>query len=553
MSSPRNPLTRSVCSGLYLSLASALMLAVSNGRALAQGLTPVGPEDSVHPPSGANQNDGGIDWSADGTRIATSWASGQNIFARIFDGDQNPVTGALLVNDTIVNGNQDQPQVCVGTTNNTLVAWSDREANDGDLIGIFARVYDPSGVPITAEFQVNDEWLASQFRPAIARTNSGGFVVAWTGQFDGDCFFRVLDQNGNLITGDIFANGFDLGSQTHPEVAVLPDDRIFVAYEDSSAMGGLGGGRNIWGRFFGPGGGAQGPDFPLAETIVGGAQRNPRIAVDPLLQNFFVVWEDDTNDGDGWGIFGRLFDRFGVPFGTEFQINTDSLADQRRPDIAVDATGLYVICWDSFAAGGSEIRAQRINALGELFGSEETISEVPQGGYLRPEVSIRASDQLAQFIYDGPGAGDDTFTRRFQLECVSNATNYCVAAPNSQGPGALISMNGSTSLAANDLQLVATGAIPGNFGLFFYGKNQIMQNVANGVKCVGGGGLGLFRTGTVLTSPGGIAMRSIDYFSQSNPAGLITAGSTWNFQYFYRDSVGAFANYSDALELTFCP
>ena len=40
------------------------------------------------------------------------------------------ITADLLVNDTIVSGNQDQPAICVGTTNNVLVAWSDREANE---------------------------------------------------------------------------------------------------------------------------------------------------------------------------------------------------------------------------------------------------------------------------------------------------------------------------------------------------------------------------------------------------------------------------------------
>lgn len=534
-------------------LGPSLVLLILAAPARAQGAVASGSETTIHPASAANQNDGGIDWSVDGTRISTCWASGQNIFARVFDGDMIPVSGPILVNDTIVNGNQDQPQVAVGTSNRTLVAWSDREGNDGELIGIFARIFDSSGNPLGPEFQVNEEFLASQFRPAITRTNNGGWVVSWTGQFDGDCFFRVIDQNGTLVTGDIFVNGFDLGAQTHPDVAVMPDNRLFVAYEDSSAMGGLGGGRNIWGRFFGPGGGVQSNDMPLAETIVAGNQRNPRIAVDPLMWNIFVVWEDDQNDGSGWGIYGRVFDRWGVPYGTEFRINTDTAGDQRRPDVAVDDVGIFLVCWDSFAAGGSEIRAQRIGALGNLFGPEFTVSETPQGGYLRPEVAIRGETQTAQFVYDGPGAGDDTFTRRFQLECGSGATTYCVAAPNSAGPGAMISMNGSTSLSANDLELVATGAIAGNFGLFFYGRNQIMLPVSNGFVCVGGGGLGIFRTGTVLTSPGGVATRQIDYFTQTNPDGLITAGSTWNFQYFYRDSVGTFTNYSNALQLTFCP
>lgn len=105
----------------------------------------------------------------------------------------------MLVNNTIVSGNQDQPAVSVGTTGNVHVAWSLREAKDGELIRIFARVYDSLGNPRTAEFQVNDEWRAPQFRPYIAPRLNGGWVVTWTGQFEGDRFFRRNSPMGNSL------------------------------------------------------------------------------------------------------------------------------------------------------------------------------------------------------------------------------------------------------------------------------------------------------------------------------------------------------------------
>src|SRR5690606_13203518 len=58
-------------------------------------------------------------------------------------------------------------------------------------------------------------------------------------------------------------------------------------------------------------------------------------------------------------------------------------------------------------------------------------------------------------------------------ECECVPTSYCVAAPNSVGPGAQLASSGSTSHSANDLVLAVTGAAPGQFGLFFYGPQQI--------------------------------------------------------------------------------
>ncbi|MEM7519193.1 MAG: hypothetical protein AAF368_19990, partial [Planctomycetota bacterium] len=190
------------------------------GLTFAQDLAPQGPEIVVHQAPGAGQMDGSVSISPDGTRIAYAWSSGQNIFARFFDGALQPLTPDTLCNPTLLSGDQNQPEVQFGSSGTALVAWSDRAGNDGQLIGIFARLFDANGVPLGAEFQVNEEFLASQFRPALAATPSGGFVAAWTGQFDGDAFFRVLDSGAAFTTGDIFVNTFDYASQVLPEPAV---------------------------------------------------------------------------------------------------------------------------------------------------------------------------------------------------------------------------------------------------------------------------------------------------------------------------------------------
>jgi hypothetical protein len=128
---------------------------------------------------------------------------------------------------------------------------------------------------------------------------------------------------------------------------------------------------------------------------------------------------------------------------------------------------------------------------------------------------------------------------------------------NASGSGALLEGCGSTSVTVDDLVLTTSGMNPGSFALTFMGALTIPPaNVGNGLLCLAGPyyrfppyatGLG---TGSV--GPGLVA-----YTIGFNPVpGHITAGSSWNFQTYYRDIGGACGssfNLSNALALTFTP
>ncbi|MDP6955814.1 MAG: hypothetical protein QF599_07540 [Planctomycetota bacterium] len=59
-------------------------------------------------------------------------------------------------------------------------------------------------------------------------------------------------------------------------------------------------------------------------------------------------------------------------------------------------------------------------------------------------------------------------------------TNYCTAAPNSTGVGAVMYAGGSQDVDDNNLTLTA-GLVPaGQMGIFFYGPNQDMVPFGDG-------------------------------------------------------------------------
>lgn len=142
----------------------------------------------------------------------------------------------------------------------------------------------------------------------------------------------------------------------------------------------------------------------------------------------------------------------------------------------------------------------------------------------------------------------DNFTFN-ALECV--AMPYCLGEPNSAGSGASTQGTGSTGIIANDFVLNVVGCPPNKPGLFFFGPNQANAPFGDGIRCVGGG---LARLPVLFTNAGGSASHPLD--NGNLPAGVqIVSGSSWNFQFWYRDPGGPGGsgfNVSNGLEVLFC-
>jgi len=135
---------------------------------------------------------------------------------------------------------------------------------------------------------------------------------------------------------------------------------------------------------------------------------------------------------------------------------------------------------------------------------------------------------------------------------------FCVSTPNSAGAGAMIHAQGSASVGANDLVLVTDGAIANEFGLFYYGPEELQVPFGDGLRCVGAGALGTFRLDpVVLVGLDGRAVRPVDLTAPpaAGGPGAIQPGSSWSFQFWYRDPFagGTGFNLSDGLTVLFCP
>ncbi|MCP3915381.1 MAG: hypothetical protein GY711_07485 [bacterium] len=134
---------------------------------------------------------------------------------------------------------------------------------------------------------------------------------------------------------------------------------------------------------------------------------------------------------------------------------------------------------------------------------------------------------------------------------------YCVTSPNAVGPGARILAAGSQSIALNLFTLEIGAATPNQFGLCFYGTGTTQVPAGNGVLCIDLSG-GLHRLPVVQSDALGNAFFQLDFGAPPMDAGAgqVVAGTTYNFQYWYRDPGGPGGtdyNFSDGLAVAFCP
>jgi hypothetical protein len=199
-----------------------------------------------------------------------------------------------------------------------------------------------------------------------------------------------------------------------------------------------------------------------------GAQKFPSVASD-ASGGFVVAWQSNTQDGDSYGIFARRYDAAGTP-GPEFQVNTYTTNYQGDPTVARNAAGNFVVAWTSVGQDLSitGLVARRYDAAGVAQGGEFQVNTYT------PSVQAGASaamDAAGNFVVawssvyqDGSSGG--IFARRYNSAGVAQGVEFQV---NSYTTGA----QGRPSISmAGDGRFVVVwddydgqdGSLDGSFG-----------------------------------------------------------------------------------------
>jgi len=215
--------------------------------------------------------------------------------------------------------------------------------------------------------------------------------------------------------------GYTTGNQLLASVAAGPGASFVVAW--SSPQDGSGNG--LFAQRFAGTGAPLGPEFQV-NSYTTASQVYPAAAAD-ASGNFVIVWE---NAGGTFGVFGQRFAVTGLPLGSEFRVNTFTPGQQRRPSVASDPGGDFVVAWESYVVS---LQGQRFAASGAPAGPEFTVTTYPMTFPVHPSVGADASGNFVVTwteVYLGDVQG-----RRFAADGTPLNTTFTINSYITNGQG----------------------------------------------------------------------------------------------------------------------
>ncbi|HEX5719864.1 MAG TPA: hypothetical protein VF179_27160 [Thermoanaerobaculia bacterium] len=286
---------------------------------------------------------------------------------------------------------QRNPATAFSASGSALVVW------ENDQKGLRALFYGKNGQPAGAELTLiensstpGSERIVNRREPAIAFLSENTIGVAWTEEtanlrvvpfleqrdiLDRDIYFQRFNGAGVPVGERIRVNTATAGFQSHPRL-ITRGGGVLVVWEDADG--------GIYGRWLGGSGGEQ---FKINEAAGTGVA----IAASTAGNNRYIaVWEGQ--DESETGVFARVFDNAGKAVGSEFRVNTDTAGRQRRPAVAADASGNFMVVWQTdLAKTESHLFAQLLGSGGNRIGGQRALNAGAESGMVQMAPAVVAS------------------------------------------------------------------------------------------------------------------------------------------------------------------
>jgi hypothetical protein len=360
---------------------------------------PASSEVRVNTFTSGQQDQQSVATNAAGDAVVVWRSTGQDaswsIYAQRYDADGSPHGAEFRVNTTI--GDRSFPDVAMDAAGDFVVTWTSA-GQDGSGDGVYARRF-PIGRGASGEVRVNPTTAGDQRFSQVAMDAAGNYVITWTSDLNngnGDAVYARRYTSAGVGSGAIAVSTATPSSNANkdPDVAMSPTGSFvvaWVAYTSSAssvstqrynAAGAPQGPRtlvnpgsdlvvrvalvamdaagdyavvydgspdlvreDVYVRLYNAAGVAQGPATPVGGTSAGD-QFDPAIAMD-ASGDYLVVWDTHQQEGDDPNIHGRRFSSTGSPLGGEFRANLDTTDTQINPAAALDADGDALVAWFS--------------------------------------------------------------------------------------------------------------------------------------------------------------------------------------------------------------
>jgi hypothetical protein len=283
---------------------------------------------------------------------------GEDIYAQRISSAGAPVwtqNGVIVCN---APGTQWYPQIASDHSGGAVICWEDKRNGNYD---IYAQRLDGNG---NSYWQINGVAICTapenQQNPQIVECGLNCFTIAWQDYRNGnsDIYAQRLDNTGRTLWKN---NGVPVcgvaGNQEHPVIAGGANPIIaWVDYRNGT------GNSDIFVQKLSDDGNPLWDQYGVSICGASGNQENPKIAPDGM-DGAVIVWEDERSGTKG--ISARDISKDGKPQWAPDGKTICAGADNAEfPQVAVMDNGNAVYVWQDRRNGGLEVFAQSTNPFG---------------------------------------------------------------------------------------------------------------------------------------------------------------------------------------------
>jgi hypothetical protein len=328
-------------------------------------------------------------------------------------------------NDDVGSTSQFYPSIDMDSGGNFVTAWQDDPSSNSDL---HLQRYSSSGVKQGVNQKVNDvpESGAGHYKRSIALNSSGNFVIAWHDARNGnaDVYFQRYNSSGFRQGNNQQAND-DGGStdQFYPSIDMDGSDNFVMVWEDRRNGDG-----DIYFQRYDSSGSKQGINQKVTDDAENEQQVAPSIAMH-RSGSFVIVWNDYRNGSSD--IYFQRYDLSGVKLGTNQRVTDGTGSESGTPSIAMDSSGNFVIAWENDHDGNLDIYFQRFDSYGVKLGNNQPAND-DTGSACQQAPSI-AMDSGGNFVivwedYRYGSSNPDVIGQRYYPDGTRRGGNYRIVA-----------------------------------------------------------------------------------------------------------------------------
>jgi hypothetical protein len=195
-------------------------------------------------------------------------------------------------------------------------------------------------------------------------------------------------------------------------------------------------------------------------TTTDSTQQNCAVAMD-TSGRYVVVWESEYEDGDGFGIFAKVYNEDHTVRVPDFEITTtsdDRVNDQRFPDVAMTAEGIWCVTWQSqedqgwnvswgeFLTQGWDVYRRVYTIDGAAVSSRSRVNSSTTGNQMHPAIAAGDDRFVITWTSEVAGQNESEIEERYFL---TNGANLAATS--------VVHISTGNHLTHSDVAMSASG------------------------------------------------------------------------------------------------